>query len=745
MNACAKVVITLVLGATLLCGPPVIAQEEEDLTAGLQVIREAFERARRKSDELDFQGAIGHLRAIIDPRRAQKAPELGLEELRLLTAAYDLRARAHFNLGQGKAAASDFESLLRLDPSYAIDRQSLSPKVVSLFDQVRVRIVAVLVLDIEPSGARVLLDGSPVDPAVVGSMGLLAGNHEVRVEKEGFVPHIVRLSAGAGGEIRKSIRLRPNRRAVEFITVPTGTTVRLDGEIVGTTWGPAPPEIAALAERLQFDPGAISAPLSVPLVTPGEHLVTFERECYLSRKVRVRVALDIEENAPLRLSPVVLEEARTDLRVTSVPSGADVHIDGVKRGTTPVTVSDLCGGTRDVRIVRTGVGSWNDRIRLTPGRINTLAARLRPTLLYAGTFRLDGWGRAIWSDEDGALLEELGKGLKTLNVVRSPEVLEGIRDEVIRWMIADPVEVRAGTILPPEILKKVATRTDADLVLAGLTFAGDPRNAWTLALYSVLHAAPDVTRLRTDTPKGVQQFVRRLDSVPPASEPWWGMGLADSTLRDDVPETDNSVTSGRLVVRVLPGGPAAKAGLLAGDRIGAVENRRVRSVADVHKALSEALDRPGGVKAPVTLKVGDRTSARTVRLAPGASPVIVPLSDPKLFYNRVLAEFRLRTRTAGDERERGMALLNLGVAFMHFRSYDRALAEGFGRASLPEGSGISAGTVLYYRGLCALRGGDPGAAREAFEEVARQPASTVGSGDGPAAAAAAVRLLRSMR
>ena len=52
--------------------------------------------------------------------------------------------------------------------------------------------------------------------------------------------------------------------ALEFITVPTGTTIRLDGEIVGTTWGPAPPEIASTTMEMsagrQEKPVAAAAP-----------------------------------------------------------------------------------------------------------------------------------------------------------------------------------------------------------------------------------------------------------------------------------------------------------------------------------------------------------------------------------------------------------------------------------------------------------------------------------------------------
>jgi membrane-associated protease RseP (regulator of RpoE activity) len=323
-------------------------------------------------------------------------------------------------------------------------------------------------------------------------------------------------------------------------------------------------------------------------------------------------------------------------------------------------------------------------------------------------------------------------------VVRAPEILQALRDSVIKWMITEPDEVRAGTLLPPALLEEAASRAKADLVLAGLIVNGDADKSWTLALYSVLHPAPDVARLRADQPEGARDFVRRLDNAPPAKGAWWGMGLVDSLL-DGQADPD-----GPLVVRVLPGGPAAKAGLRAGDRIRAVGNRKTPGVRELNQAIAVEMARPGGLKPTLVLAVEDVSGPRTVRLTPDEGPVVSPLSDPALLYNRALAEFRLRARAATDDGDRGAALLNLGVAYMHFRAYDRAESEGFARAGLPAVTGVSQGTVLYYRGLCALRRGNPGAARSAFEQAQAQAGSTLDSGDGPSAAAAASRMLKAI-
>jgi tetratricopeptide (TPR) repeat protein len=730
--------LTLALALLLSClpsGRPLLAQEEEDLTQSLRSMRQAYDKARERIDDLDFSAAIRELQALIEPRRSARPSDLTLEELKVLCSAYDLRARAWFNLGNAQAAQADFESLLRLDASYAIDRHTLSPKVVALFDQARRRLVGVLWLDLAPQGARVLVDGDKVDGLSPDGIGLLAGRHEIRIEMDGYDPYAESVTAAGGVDLRRSVRLRPNRRTLEFVTVPAGVTVRIDGSLAGVSSGPATPDVEALASQFHFDPRQASAPLAVPLIAAGEHKVTFERDCYSSRSLTVKVEIDPEQNRPLRYAPVLLEEARTQLRVTSSPAGAEVLVDGVRQGMTPLTLDALCGGEREVAVVKTDVGRWSERVKLAVGQVNTLNVRLRPTLLYAGTFRLDEWGRAVWSDEDSLLLDALGRGLKSLNIVRLPQVQEEIRNAIIRWMISDPREVSAGTILPPDILKDAAQRTGADLVLAGLTRADDPQRSWTLALYSPLHASPDVVRLRTDREDAVRAFVDRLDAAPPEAETWWGMNLADSALG----------VQGPLVVRVLPGSPAAKAGLRVGDRLQLVGTSKVQTVREALAAMEQESERKGGVRVPVVLSVDAGDGARTARLAPGEAPAVIPLTGAGRLYNRDLAEFRLRARGATEEMDKGVALLNLGIALMHFRAYDKAMSEGLSRADLPQGSGITAGTVQYYRGLCALRRGDPEAARAAFQAASRASGSTLESADGPSASAAAARALLALQ
>src|SRR6266446_7960571 len=74
----------------------------------LKTMRAAFNRARERIENLDFLGAARELSSMIEPRKDKKARDLSVEEQRLLCAAYDMRGRAQFNLGNTRGAEADF-------------------------------------------------------------------------------------------------------------------------------------------------------------------------------------------------------------------------------------------------------------------------------------------------------------------------------------------------------------------------------------------------------------------------------------------------------------------------------------------------------------------------------------------------------------------------------------------------------------------------------------------------------------
>jgi hypothetical protein len=124
------VLLLVLAGAALLAlppNPPAIAQEEEDLTAGVRTMRAAFARAKKRSDNLDFAGAVREL----DSHRPRAAR-------RRISATRAGAADGGHDLGPGpvqhgqQQGRRPNETLLRLKPGYR--RHNAAPKVIDLFD-----------------------------------------------------------------------------------------------------------------------------------------------------------------------------------------------------------------------------------------------------------------------------------------------------------------------------------------------------------------------------------------------------------------------------------------------------------------------------------------------------------------------------------------------------------------------------------------------------------------------------------
>ena len=715
--------------ALLVCLPtPLHPQEEEDLTLGLVDLRMQLDRGRALFNELKFPEAILELTKAIETYEGGNLQDFGEKEVQIVAEALDLRARAYFNQGDTARARGDFVHLLRVKIDYKLDKNFVSPKVVALFEQVQKETLGSLSVTTDPPGAEVWLNDDPLPRTPVVGRLAIAGNYKLKLSLKGFQDHQEEVKIAPRTGLKREIRLTPNLRNLQFVTQPSGVNVRLDGELQGTTFGTLSPDLHTLAREAGLDPLKTSAPLLVKHVAPGAHEVRFEKECYEPSPRAITVALDLEKNSPQVFQPVLLKEDLGQLKITSHPSGAEVFLDGQPQGTTPVQLPATCAGERDVRLVKKGGGTWFEPVRIKPGAINALDVSLRPTLLYVGAFRLDEWSRLTVSDEDKLLRESL-PSLRSVNRVPPGEHLDAFRSALLEEMTKPEYveQLRKGAGLPPPRVLDAVTRFQADLVMAVVTLQDRPgRGAPTLFLYSSEQPEPDTVRLDLSRPEAVRSFLASFDEPPKLVRPWIGASFTD-TLLDEGP----------VAVRVVKGGAAAGAGLMAGDLVESANGKRTvnaQALASVTSALKE--------KGRLSLVVRREGTARTIGLTVGRTPVLIPMNSPGRLYNKALCDYRELSRGADDPMDRALALLNLGISYMHFRSYDKALSEALNLATLPPGSGVSRGTVRYYQGLCYLRKDLIPEARTAFQDAIASVDATLESNDGAPVATRARKLLQ---
>jgi hypothetical protein len=107
-------------------------------------------------------------------------------------------------------------------------------------------------------------------------------------------------------------------------------------------------------------------PVVISGVLPGTHGVTLSSEGYedWNYMVSVRPAQTSEINAVL----VVKKENTGSLAVITEPTGAEISVDGIFKGVSPVTIAGLTPTTHNVVITLKGYSPATTNISITPGQ-----------------------------------------------------------------------------------------------------------------------------------------------------------------------------------------------------------------------------------------------------------------------------------------------------------------------------------------------------------------------------------------
>jgi membrane-associated protease RseP (regulator of RpoE activity) len=207
-----------------------------------------------------------------------------------------------------------------------------------------------------------------------------------------------------------------------------------------------------------------------------------------------------------------------------------------------------------------------------------------------------------------------------------------------------------------------------------------------------------VLEVTIDRPETFASAIAQLDRAPSFFRPSLGLTAIDVA---DV--------AGAVVIGVDANGPAAKVGIAAGDVI-VKANAQVISDAVALNALL------AGRKADedLTLELKDRAgAAKRADVKVFMAPRLVGLYDQTLLVNRMLLDLRSRLQTPGNPVDDSVLRLNLAAALARVENWNEARME-LQRVKLPDGPGVSNGTVQYLLGLCADKLGNRAEAETAL-------------------------------
>ncbi len=194
-----------------------------------------------------------------------------------------------------------------------------------------------LTISTEPAvDALVTVDDTRVGRAPFGPLELEPGTHSVTVTADRFLPFSQRLAVpGLGMHQQLDVQLVPLWANVEITSEPPGAAVYQGEEQIGET------------------------PIQLELIE-GSHSLSLIKEGFKAWDGTVETVANINQVLPT----VQLEPANAQLRVSSIPRGANVSVNGRYRGQSPVTIALSPDINYEIGLSKAGYGSTTRRVRL---------------------------------------------------------------------------------------------------------------------------------------------------------------------------------------------------------------------------------------------------------------------------------------------------------------------------------------------------------------------------------------------
>ncbi|HET6330014.1 MAG TPA: hypothetical protein VFF76_04425 [Holophagaceae bacterium] len=655
------------------------------LSAQDPALKDTFQQARDLwAKNGDREGSTVKMEQVV-AALAPKAKSLDADWRHRLCQAYNLLAVLDDRSPATRGRAQErLQALLDTDPGYELDRDLSTTRLLNAYTQMRAQRFGLVRFTLDPQGGVLKVDGQAM--AATGEAWLPLGTRQVAYERPGYSRQEQGLAVSAKPAVA-AFHLDRVATALRVFTSPSGADVLLDGKVVGTTSGTLAPLDKAMADKAGLPPDQISAGFVFDGVGPGKHALELRAPCHAPKTVEIPARFG-DAKQDFDLEPFVLKSSAGTLKVDSPAPGAELYLDGDRKGPLPQSLP-ICSGPHDLE-VRFPAGAWSKHLEVKDGDQFTFSARPLPRLAFLGLDpAVDFSGR----DRVAQALARFGERLSAL-----------------AYLPPKPGE------LPEVAQSRLKDMNGAELFLS-VKPTGEGAGAPVSLEVSTLDGATETTLVRPFEDDPLAGLMARLNALPALEEPGCGLTLLD--------------VEGQPGPFVLSVDAEAKAaGMQPLRALTAVDGQPLRTVAEFRARLSQA---KGG------LQVAQGGAPMTLAVRP--QPLEIPVNSHRYIYPAVLAALRLRALGAkGDEA--GLTRLNLALALMHFRRYDQAL-EQLKAARLSGDRGICQGTLVYDEGLCYRALGPQYAdeTRKAFQSAAQYPAATLLGPDGPLVAPLAQQAL----
>lgn len=199
-----------------------------------------------------------------------------------------------------------------------------------------------------PEKASVSVDGKVRGKTPITLYDLPAGMHHVSYNLDGYEPVDFFVAVESGARVSRFFELRPKKGILLVTTEPEGCTLSLNGVSLGET----PRLVTSLNAK-------------------DKYRLKIEKTGYIPRMVEVK----FPGYAPVvRHEKLIINSGA--VTINTVPAGAEVIVNGINRGVTPLSLDRIAKGKVKVSLSLEGYRPVERELSLLPGSSQTLDVEL---------------------------------------------------------------------------------------------------------------------------------------------------------------------------------------------------------------------------------------------------------------------------------------------------------------------------------------------------------------------------------
>jgi hypothetical protein len=650
-----------------------------------------------------------------------------------------LRTQAKLLVPEAQIQTS-LRDLMVLNPK--MDDSTLNPREKILLEKIRSAETGKLILQTNPPQCSLIYLGIDLG-TTPADITLIAGSYNFVLRKPGYRDQSFEAEIKSAEILTMHRIMRRNAVRIPLSVSPRDASVSLNGQAIGSGQSPEawlsslPEDIKAQMEaeiRSWNIESAVSGFLLLPEVPIDETVsVEFKAPCFEAVTIKATIQdQDVDLNRPYCVHPelrhVTLKKTVGWLEVSSVPSEADVWIDGKQQGTTPFR-QELCIGMHRIQIYHRS-GQYVQDVTIPRGETIKISGIIRPAISFLGLYSqsVPGGPLTLLSVESERMAAKLASQSKAFNIYGiAPGALQSMRARG-ELPIERLLDNTTGTTEADNLIKGIATSAGrANLLIFGLRSG----NRFLFRIYNTIHPLADLMEIPNLGDVAQDFLIQQLNKADQIASRLktasLGMHLMDSP-------------KGPVILKFFESPPPESKGLEPGAILLAVDQkpRNVREIELYLPSLSSGQ--------PVTLEIAPRKETRMMVPVPityfGAE---YPWSSPDAPFNAVLSMLQHLIEKEPLSEEAKFARLSVARGLMVRAEWKLAL-EFLSRANLePHKTGICPGTVLYYQARCYEALGDQASAERFYNRAKEYPEATVGTAHGMALSTLAEQRIQRMK